>query len=917
VRPYTGSVLPPLRARQPALRLAAFLALLGLLAPIGAASTATAPAPSAASALTAGVQETVLPNGLTVLVKEVRSAPVVSFSVWYRVGSRNEHTGITGVSHLLEHMLFKGTRQYRLGEIARTLFLNGASFNASTYYDWTNYYATIAADRLELAMRIEADRMVNSRIDKADLDAEMTVVRSELEGGENSPGRLLWQAVVSAAFQAHPYSWPVIGWRSDVENVPRDAIHHYYRTHYGPGNAVAVIVGDVTAADALRLVRRHFGPIERIPKPPDVYTVEPPQRGERRVTVRRSGSLPSALIAWKTPAARHPDTYALDVLATVLGEGRTGRLYQALVEKGVASRVDAGSPSLRDPFLFYVSATARPGVTAERLETALLEEVERAAAAPITDEELARTQRRAEAEFVFQTNSVTAQARQLGYWAMIGDWRYLTTYLDRIRALTPADIQAVARRTFNADTRTVGHFVPSDGAGPAAPPPREASARVERPKRGDRPIPLPRASAARSPNRRVSRFALDNGISVIVQENHANPTVALRASVPAGSLAEPRDRPGLAGLTASMLSRGTEQRSALGFATALEDVGASLGAGADTLVTTITGHALTRDFDLVLDLFTEMLRRPAFPPADLERLKGEALAGIAQSKTNPDRVAGRAFDRAVYPPGHPLRPETFEEAETAVTALTRDDLVAFHRRQYGPDRMIVVVAGDVAPEQVRQALQKRLGDWPRNPETTPVAPPDLPLQPAPASVEIPVPDRSQAAIVWGHAGGLRRKDPDFYATQVMGLILGGSALTSRLSTSIRDDQGLAYSVYGYFDASLFPGPYRVVLGTNPANTRKAISALETEIQRIRREGVTPREVDEAVAYLTGRFPLRLETNGGIAEILWAMEFFDLGADYIDRYAGYYRAVTIQQVNEAARAHLHPDQATVVVAGPSP
>ena len=186
-----------------------------------------------------------LPNGLTVLVKEVRSAPVVSFSVWYRAGSRNEHTGITGVSHLLEHMLFKGTRQYRLGEIARTLFLNGASFNASTYYDWTNYYATIAADRLELAMRIEADRMVNSRVDKADLDAEMTVVRSELEGGENSPGRLLWQAVVSTAFQAHPYRWPVIGWRSDVENVPRDAIYQYYRTHYGPGNAVAVVVGDV------------------------------------------------------------------------------------------------------------------------------------------------------------------------------------------------------------------------------------------------------------------------------------------------------------------------------------------------------------------------------------------------------------------------------------------------------------------------------------------------------------------------------------------------------------------------------------------------------------------------------------------------------------------------------------------------
>ena len=902
-----------MRAPRP-VRLAALLAGIGLLATGGgAARAATAPA----SALTAGVQEMVLSNGLTLLVKEVRNAPVVSFSVWYRAGSRNEHTGITGVSHLLEHMLFKGTKQYRLGEIPRSLFLNGAAFNASTYYDWTNYYATIASDRLDLAVQIEADRMVNSRIDKVDLDAEMTVVRSELEGGENSPGRLLWQAVVASAFHAHPYHWPVIGWRSDVENMPHDALLQYYRTHYGPNNAVAVVVGDVTTADALRIVQKHFGPIAKIPTPAPVHTTEPPQRGERRVIVRRAGSLPMALIAWKVPEARHPDGYALDVLAGVLGEGRTSRLYQALVEKGVASRVDAGAPSLRDPFLFYVSATARPGVTAERLEAALLEEVERVTSGPVTAEELARTQRRAEADFVFQTNSVTAQARQLGYWAMIGDWRYLETYLDRIRALTPADIQAVAQRYFVADGRTTGLFLPSDGGGPAAPPPREASARVDRPKRGDRPIPLPKPSAAKAPNRQVSRFTLPNGISVIVQESRATPTFALRASVPAGGLAEPRDRPGVAGMTATMLSRGTEQRSALEFATALEDVGAALGAGADGLVTTVTGYALTRDFDLVMDLFAEMLRRPSFPAADVERLKGEALAGIAQAKTNPERVADRAFDRIVYPVGHPLRPDTFEEMEAAIGALTRDDLVAFHRRQYGPDRMIVVLVGDVAPDQVREALEKRLGDWARNPAAQVVVPPDLTLQAAPASQEIPIPDKSQASIVWGHAGGLRRSDPDFYAAQVMNLILGGGALVSRLGSAIRDEQGLAYSVYSYFDANLYAGQFRTILGTNPTNAKKAVAALEAEIQRIRKDGVTQRELDEAVAYLTGRFPLRLETNSGVSEILWGMQFYGLGDDYIDRYAGYYRAVTVSQVNAAAQAHLHPDRATVVLSGALP
>ena len=475
----------------------------------------------------------------------------------------------------------------------------------------------------------------------------------------------------------------------------------------------------------------------------------------------------------------------------------------------------------------------------------------------------------------------------------------------------------MARRYFVTDARTVGQFIPADGGGGAAPPPRETSARVDRPKRGDRPIPLPRPSASKAPTRPVSRFTLPNGISVIVQESRTTPIFALRASVAAGALVEPRARPGVAGMTASMLSRGTQRRSALEFATALEDVGAALGAGADALATTITGHALTRDFDLVMDLFAEMLRQPSFPAADVERLKGEALAGVTQAKTNPDRVADRAFERLVHPADHPLRPRTFEEQEAAITALTRDDLVQFHDRQYGPDRMIVVVVGDVTPDRVREAIEKRLGDWPRNPRALQTVLPDLPLQAAPASAEIPIPDKSQTSIVWGHSGGLRRQDPDFYAAQVMSLILGGGALVSRLGSAIRDEQGLAYSVYSYFDASLFPGPFRTILGTNPTNTKKAVAALEAEIQRIRRDGVTAREVDEAVAYLTGRFPLRLESNAGVSEILWGMEFYGLGDDYIDRYASYYRAVTVAQVNAAAQAHLHPDRATVVIAGPLP
>jgi zinc protease len=901
----------PTRRRHPWILLGVALILLG-----GAVATGQAPPATLDMALTAGVTETVLPNGLRVLTKEVHTAPVVSFSVWYPVGSRNEHSGITGISHLVEHMMFKGTQRYRVGEIARTLFLNGASFNANTYYDWTSYYETLAADRLELAMQIESDRMAHSRMEKADLASEMTVVRSELEGGENDPETLLRRAVVAAAFEAHPYHWPIIGWRSDVEQMPRDAIYRYYKTHYGPNTATVVIVGDFETPRALAQMRRYFGVIKPIPPPPPVYTTEPSQRGERRVLVKQAGPLPMVMLAYKAPSATSPDFYALDVLGTVLGDGRTSRLYQGLVEKELASGIEAGAPSLRDPFLFFVAATARPGVSVDRLEAAMLEAVDRVKSAPVAPDELARAQRQIAASFAYQTDSVTAQAREIGYWAMVDDWRYLATYLDRIRAVTPADVQAVAQKYFVADQRTVGHFVPTADGTPPGPPPQEVAARVEKPGRGARPIPIPPVAKTPSADRHVTRFTLPNGITVVVQANAASPTFALLASLPAGQAVEPPDRAGLASLTAAMLTRGTEQATALQFATALEDVGASLSATADALTTMIAGRAESRDFDRLLDLFADMLRRPTFPEGELGRLKGEAQAQLARARDDPDRVAGRAFERAVYPAGHPLRPVTFEEAEAAIGAITRDEVERFYRQQYRPEALILVLAGNVPADRVRAAIEERLGTWPGSPRGPAPAPPDVPLQAAAERVTIPMPDKAQTAILWGHAGGLRRSDPDFYAAQIMNLVLGGGgALNSRLGTVIRDELGLAYTVESGFDATLYPGPFEVALGTNPANARKAIDALVREVTRLRDAGITPRERDEAVAYLTGRFPLRLETNAGMADVLWAMEFYHLGADYLDRYADHYRAVTVAQANEAARRHLQPGRATLVIAGP--
>jgi len=408
----------------------------------------------------APVHETTLANGLKVLIQEVRSAPVVSFMVWYKVGSRNEGAGITGISHLLEHMMFKGTPSYAKGEIARVLQRNGASFNAGTSMDYTVYYEVLASDRLELAVEIEADRMVHAAIPSEEHRLEMTVVRSELERNEDNPHRALYQETLAQAFQAHPYHWPTIGWRTDVEQIRTEQIRDYYRAHYMPNNATAVVVGDIDPARALAIVERHFGPIPSGPAPPAMLVVEPPQIGERRFKIRKPGETRYFMVSWKNPAMAHPDSYPLDVLGMILGHGHTSRLYRALVEGKIAIEIDAANETARDPFLLAVQATAAPGVSLDRVEEAVYREMDRLKKEPPGQEELSRAKRQVAAAFVYSRDSIRSLAQQLGYFETVDSYRYLDTYLARISEVTPEDVRRVAGQYLLEETRTVGHYDP-------------------------------------------------------------------------------------------------------------------------------------------------------------------------------------------------------------------------------------------------------------------------------------------------------------------------------------------------------------------------------------------------------------------------------------------------------------------------
>lgn len=441
-------------------RLAALVpVLLVVLATVAGASPSATTSPSG----TADVRATTLDNGLRVLLLEDRRSPIVSVQLWYRVGSRNEPRGATGIAHLLEHMMFKGTRRYGPRQFARLIEQNGGRDNAFTSKDVTSYFVNIAADKLDLVLELEADRMRNLLLDPREIDAEREVVIEERRTRtEDDPGGFLAEAVSSLAFQAHPYGQPIIGWMADLKRITAPEVRIFYETYYVPNNAILVAVGDFDADEALAMVRRHFGPIPRGPAPPPVLAVEPPQNGERRVVVRKQARLPIVYLAWHVPNHTSADAPALEVLSTILSGGRASRLYRHLVyERQLA--LDAGGDypyfSL-DPGLFWFWATAMPGKTPEALEQALLDEMERLKREPVTEEELTRARNQVEAAFVFQQDSIHRRASLLGRFEMIGGYHLQDTYLARLRAVTAADVQRVARTWFSPHTRNVGVLLP-------------------------------------------------------------------------------------------------------------------------------------------------------------------------------------------------------------------------------------------------------------------------------------------------------------------------------------------------------------------------------------------------------------------------------------------------------------------------
>jgi len=419
----------------------------------------------------AGIREFRLrSNGLKLLLLSNTVAPVATFAVVYHVGSRNEAVGHTGATHLLEHLMFKGTAEYDREKgtaVAAVLEALGARFNATTSFDRTNYYETVPSDSIEIAVRIEASRMRGALLRDSDRVPEMTVVRNEYERGENSPFQVLYKETFATAFREHPYHHPTIGWRADIEGVSTDRLKEFYDVFYRPNNATAMLIGDFEEEKALAIVGRHFGPIPPSARPiPPVYTVEPPQEGERRFIVRRTGQIAWIALSWRSVEARHPDTPALSVLGNILGVGLTARLHLALVEESLALSVTVVPWQLRDPALFSVFAPVRPGVEPGVVEARIRREIARVASEGVTGEEAKKARTQIEAEVIFDRDSTDQVAASLSEAIAVADWEWYADYPDQVGRVTAEDLRRVATTYFRDDALTVGLYLPKES--PAA-----------------------------------------------------------------------------------------------------------------------------------------------------------------------------------------------------------------------------------------------------------------------------------------------------------------------------------------------------------------------------------------------------------------------------------------------------------------
>ena len=868
-----------------------------------------------------GMHEYALENGLKILLFADNSQPKVTVNCTVFVGSRHEGYGETGMAHLLEHMLFKGTELHP--KIPEALRDHGASFNGTTWLDRTNYYETLTAsdENLEFAIRLEADRMVNSKILNEDLQKEFTVVRSEFERGENSPMRVLQQRMFSAAFQWHNYGNSTIGNRSDIERVPVDNLRAFYRKYYRPDNAILIIAGSFDQQKAIGFIKKYFGVLEK-PKAPinRTYTVEPAQDGDRVTMVRRVGDVQMVGSMYHIPAGSDAEFAAVELLTSVLTDEPSGRLYKSMIETKKGTRMFGGAFGLHDPGAMFFFSEIPKEKSIDEARDAMLNTLENLAENPITVEEVDRARQQILNSREMAASKSDSLAISLSDWAAQGDWRLYFLHRDNIEKATPEQVQMAAQKYLVRNNRTVGLFLPT-----------ERSERIQIPDRpnvnekvagyvgreaiseGEKFDPTPK-----NIEERLVRGELKTGIPyAFLPKKTRGDTVNLILNLRFG------DEKSLVGKTTacemlgSLMERGTKTLSLQELNDRKDQLKASLRFGSSPQVLRV-GLETKRDKLMeVLDLIQDILRNPSMDEKEFSLLQDQAITQLENQRREPGVLAMQAVSRALnpYKRGDVRYIPTTEEELEDFRKLKLSDVIELHAKFLSGTEGEVSLVGDFDPAEVEPKLSLMLANWKskiayQRVAVAAVTDVKIPMQ------SIETPDKANSNFFASQQYAIRDDHPKYAALLIGNTILGGSSLASRLGNRVRQDEGLSYGVSSGLSAS--PMDERASLSisaiANPANRDKLVKVIDEEVRKFVREGVTEKELKDNVQGFLQNQRLSRSRDSAMAGMLANNLFTGRTMEYFEKLEASVAGLNVEEINEAISEYVSPDNFVIATAG---
>jgi len=858
-----------------------------------------------------GFEKLTLPNGLDVIFHEDHKLPVVHVNLWYHVGSKNERPGKTGFAHLFEHMMFEGSKNVN-GEYVSLMERAGANIshggvNGTTDFDRTNYFETVPAGSLELVLWAESDRMgfLLDALTQENLDNQRDVVKNERrQGMDNVPyGRAMEILFENTFPKGHPYSWHVIGSMEDLTRASVDDVKEFFQTYYRPNNCTLVVAGDIDVAEARDLVEKYFGPLAPGPllARPDRWVVQ--FETDKRLVVDDRVPQERLYLAWPSVSFFESDDAALDLVTTVLSDGKNSRLYKRLVyDDQVASDVTAFNYSLEIAGMLGVVATARPDVSLEKLKKSIDEELDRFASEGPDAAELERVKAKQEFDFISGLERIGGFGGKADRLAMyntyLGSPDFLREDYERYRNLTREDLRVAAERYLLKPSLEVS-FVEKQPVKSSEPGPDRSSTPALRPNPTFHP-----------PS--VSSVQLANGLTLRVVERREIPKVAVGLVVKTGAVADAPDRSGVAFLTAEMLDEGTTSMSSLEIEAELERMGSELSASASREWTLVSLDTLRRHLTPSLKLMADVVIHPSFPGQELERVRKRRLDAILQDRASPSATAGRVIRKALFGAQHPYgRPVGGEEE--SIRSIERVELLAFYRSQYEPKDASLILVGDVSLDEARKAAERAFSDWGESASSN-------------ASEAKPVGDPTRRVCLIDRPGSTQselraafllppRSTDAYHVLEVLNAILGGG-FSSRLNLNLREEKGYSY---GAFSGVRYGNVQSMLVASSPVEsgaTKPALGELVDELEALASwsRPITEKELSDAKAMLVRGDAQRFETLAHIAGEVVELDCYGLPLEELDRYVGGVERVTIEDLKEAAQKYIRPEHMLLLVVG---